>query len=199
MRRRIGSGGAALAAAALVLLALSGCGILAPGRGGWMGDGGGSPYRTVDVARADVMFTAMMIPHHEEAVEMSRLMLAKQDIDPAIDDLAQRIENAQIPEIERMERWLDDWGFGGMSDMPGMGRGGGMMSGSDLDRLDAARGLEAERYFLTEMIDHHEVAIDMSESEVRNGRYAPVVDLAGDIIRSQTAEIAEMRELLRER
>ncbi len=191
-------------AAALILavsvaaITLVGCVMMPGGRGG-PGDDDDPARRESDVARADVMFSAMMIPHHEEAVEMSRLLLEKDGIDATVDDLARRIDAAQAPEIDQMEGWLDDWGYGGMSDMPGMGSGDGMMSGSDLDELEAAEGDDAERLFLTEMIDHHQTAIDMAESEVRNGRHDGVLDLARDIIRSQTAEIVEMRGMLRHR
>ncbi|WP_019482219.1 DUF305 domain-containing protein, partial [Arthrobacter sp. TB 23] len=48
---------------------------------------------------ADAMFAQMMIPHHQQAVEMSEMMLAKDDVSPEITDLATRIKAAQGPEI----------------------------------------------------------------------------------------------------
>ena len=50
--------------------------------------------------------------------------------------------------------------------------------------------------WLEMMIEHHEGAVEMAEEEQGDGEYPPAVDLAGDIVESQTAEIEEMRSLL---
>ena len=90
------------------------------------------------------MFAAMMIPHHQQAVEMSDIILAKKGIDPRVVDLATQIKAAQGPEIQTMKGWLEDWGIpydDSMSDMGGMGgmdHGDGMMSDDDMAALDAA-------------------------------------------------------------
>lgn len=55
---------------------------------------------------ADVMFASMMIGHHQQAVDMSDLVLVKDGVDPRVVDLAQRIKAAQAPEIEKMQGWL---------------------------------------------------------------------------------------------
>lgn len=65
-------------------------------------------------------FAHMMIPHHEQAIEMSDVILGKQGIDPRVVDLAKQIKAAQQPEIDKMRGWMDQWGMPGMSDMPGM-------------------------------------------------------------------------------
>ena len=85
--------------------------------------------------QADVNFAEMMIPHHQQAIEMSDVILAKQGIDPRVIELATQIKAAQGPEIEKMQGWIKDWGVGGMtgmpstSGMPGMDHGG--MHGGD--------------------------------------------------------------------
>ncbi|KUI16078.1 DUF305 domain-containing protein [Mycobacterium lehmannii] len=58
---------------------------------------------------ADVAFAQGMIPHHQQATEMSDILLGKQGIDPQIVSLANQIKNAQGPEIKQMEGWLRDW------------------------------------------------------------------------------------------
>lgn len=65
--------------------------------------------------QADVMFAQHMIPHHQQAIEMSDMLLGKQGIDPRVVDLAKQIKAAQAPEIEQMQTWLTQWG------MPGTG------------------------------------------------------------------------------
>lgn len=70
--------------------------------------------------QADAMFTQHMIPHHQQAIEMSDMLLGKQGIDPRVLDLAKQIKAAQGPEIEQMKTWLKQWGMPTMPMMPGM-------------------------------------------------------------------------------
>jgi uncharacterized protein (DUF305 family) len=186
---------AATAALALTLT-LVGC---APGAGSddtddmpGMDHDGSSESAEFD--SADVMFAQMMIPHHEQAVEMSDVLLAKDGVDEDIAALAERIKAAQQPEIDLMEGWLEDWDV----DMPmsGMDHGDGMMSQGDMDALEDATGDEASALFLEQMIEHHEGAILMAEGEVEAGQNRDAIALAEKIIEDQTAEIAEMEQLL---
>jgi uncharacterized protein (DUF305 family) len=145
---------------------------------------------------ADVMFAQGMIPHHQQAVAMSDMILAKDDIDPKVTDLATQIKAAQAPEIAQMSGWLAGWG---QNPSPSMGMdhdmGGGMMSQADMDALDQATGKEAARLFLTGMITHHKGAITMAQHEVANGQNPEAVALAQKIITDQQAEITSMTQL----
>ena len=79
--------------------------------------------------QADVMFAHHMIAHHQQAIEMSDMILGKQGIDPRVVELATQIKAAQGPEVEQMQGWLNQWGaptMPGMSGMPGMPGSGGM-------------------------------------------------------------------------
>ena len=149
-----------------------------------------------DFNMADSMFAMMMIPHHEQAVEMSDMILAKSDVDPRVLELAQQIKDAQQPEIDTMEGWLEDWGVDGM-DMGGMDHGGdGMMSEEDMAALEAATGPEAARLFLEQMILHHQGAIEMAEAELQDGKNADALALAQAVVDTQSAEITTMQDLL---
>ena len=179
------------------LLAFAGC-AGTTGSGGMENMPGMGPSASAssaaDVNNADLQFTMMMIPHHEQAVEMADMILDKDDIDERVITLAEQIKAAQGPEIELMESWLDDWGTP-MGDMGGMDHGG-MMSDTDMQALEDATGVEAARLFLEQMIVHHEGAIEMAQSEVDNGQNADVIALAEDIIASQTTEITTMEDIL---
>ncbi len=146
---------------------------------------------------ADVMFAAMMIPHHQQAIEMADLVLAKDGINTEVTDLATQIKAAQGPEITQMSGWLTGWGMSPSSSMP-MDRdmGGGMMSQADMDDLEKATGDEAARLFLAGMIEHHNGAITMAQQEVTNGQNPDAKQLAQDIIDAQKAEIVTMNRLL---
>lgn len=128
------------------LLALAGCASTTSSGGmdnmpGMGSSASASP--SANVNNADMQFTMMMIPHHEQAVEMADMILAKDGIDERVLTLAEQIKAAQGPEIELMESWLDEWGTP-MGDMGGMDHGG-MMSDTDMQALEDATGAEASR------------------------------------------------------
>jgi uncharacterized protein (DUF305 family) len=154
---------------------------------------------------ADVTFASGMIPHHESAIAMAQ-MAADRAADPRVEDLAARIEAAQAPEIETMSGWLADWGAaasGSATDdgMGGMDHGGmddGDMGGMDTGALAGMSGTEFDRMFLTMMIEHHRSAVQMAETEAADGQNPDAIALAKSIRDSQTAEIAEMQQLITE-
>jgi len=193
MKKAFSRGLAGLALATAAAFALSACAMTMP-----MGDTGDG-----DQNAADVMFVQMMIPHHEQAVEMSEMILAKDGVDPEVVALAEQIRAAQDPEIDLMEQWLSDWGLSSMSGMEGMDHGGmdhggmdGMMSDEQMAALQSADGATGATMFLELMIEHHVGAVEMAEQVIDDGRDADVRALAEEMIVGQSAEITTMRELL---
>ena len=199
LRRAAGIVSVALAAG----VALSGCtinfGYPDGDRGtGWMGDSGPGNGMMGDLdgfSPVDIMFAQMMIPHHQQAVDMSELAIEK-TTDPDVRALAEQIRDAQAPEIELMESWLDEAG----SRMPrgdmGMGMGG-MLSEAEMAALENATGPEFDRLFLEGMIEHHEGAILMTRM-ILESRNPEVKELGEAIVESQTAEIEQMEQMLDE-
>lgn len=181
-----------------VAVSLAGCAYVGGGSTPGMGQGGMmSPTSpSAQVNAADEMFVIMMIPHHEQAVEMSDTILGKDGIDNQVQALAQQIKDAQAPEIELMQSWLTNWGRSSSGDMSGMGHGDGMMSDGDMAALEAADGAEAARLFLEQMIVHHEGAIEMAQTELDQGANENVIALAQAILDTQATEIATMQNLL---
>jgi len=143
---------------------------------------------------ADVMFAQMMIPHHAQAVEMSDMILKKEDIPAEVTSLATRIKAAQGPEIEKMTGWLTGWNES--AQMPSGHSMDGMMGADDMSKLEAAKGFEAAKLFLTQMITHHEGAVTMAKTESKDGKSSEAVQLSKDIVSNQEAEIQEMKKLL---
>jgi uncharacterized protein (DUF305 family) len=146
---------------------------------------------------ADVMFAQMMIPHHEQALEMSAIVLAKDGVDPEVAELAEQIAAAQGPEIDQLEAWLDEWGVPRMPGDHDMGMNG-MLTDAELDELEAADGASGSDLFLEQMIEHHEGAIDMAEAHQESGEHEGALELSAAIIETQAGEIERMRELLAE-
>ena len=143
---------------------------------------------------ADTSFAMEMVAHHESAIDMSDVLLAKKGIDDRVIELAENIKAAQTPEIETMNSWLEEWGAEG--DMSGMDHGEMMMSEEDMAALEAATGTDAARLFLEQMTVHHQGAIDMATTELDQGQNEDALALAQKIIDDQTAEIDTMQQLL---
>jgi uncharacterized protein (DUF305 family) len=147
---------------------------------------------SADFNDSDTMFASAMVMHHEQAIEMSDVLLEKEGVNEEVAALAEKIKAAQEPEIETMNSWLADWGVKGMEGMDH----GGMMSEEDMAALEAATGAEASSLFLEQMIEHHQGAVDMAQDEVDNGQNSDAVELAEKIVTDQTEEIVTMQELL---
>ncbi|MFE5712958.1 DUF305 domain-containing protein [Streptomyces sp. NPDC056501] len=150
---------------------------------------------------ADVMFAQMMIPHHEQALEMAKLADGRAE-DPEVKKLVAAIEGAQDPEIRKMQAWLKGWGKpesagAGHGSGGGSGHGmAGMMSEKDMKDLAAVKGAAFDRKFAELMIAHHDGAVAMAKDEQKNGRNASAKKLADDVVRTQSTEIAELRKIL---
>ncbi|MEV0601974.1 DUF305 domain-containing protein [Streptomyces sp. NPDC050315] len=159
---------------------------------------------------ADVMFAQMMIPHHQQAMEMSELADGRAK-DAEIKELATEIAKAQGPEIKKMHSWLTAWdkpespsstpgmdhGSGGMEH----GSGGthemaGMMTGKDMKELKAASGTEFDKKFAQMMIGHHDGAIEMAKDEQKNGKNATAKKLADAVVKGQSTEVEQLKKIL---
>ena len=152
----------------------------------------------------DVHFAQMMIPHHEQALEMSEIALSK-DTSPALASLAREIRREQDPEIVLMRAWLEEWGAeelphsGGPGDEADDGHDhemAGMATGDQMVELAEAQGREFQRMWLELMIAHHEGAIEMAEQVGGTTEDAEVRALAEAVVGSQQEEIDRMRDLL---
>lgn len=158
---------------------------------------------------ADVRFMLGMIPHHAQAVTMSR-WAPTHGASASVQTLAARIINAQEDEIRTMQQWLRDRGqpvpeadamaMAMMHDSAGHAMlMPGMLTDEQMRQLDAARGAEFDRLFLTFMIRHHQGAVSMVQELFDT--YGAAQDrttfkLASDINVDQTTEIARMQQML---
>lgn len=145
-----------------------------------------------EFSSVDTMFAQMMIPHHEQAVEMSELAKTRSS-NPDVLALAQQIHDAQAPEIELMQSWLADGEEVDMMDHD-MGMGG-MLDETDMATLEAATGAQFDKLFLEGMIAHHEGALQMTEL-ILDSNNEDVKTLGENIVAGQTAEIAAMKAML---
>jgi len=149
---------------------------------------------------ADVMFDQMMIPHHQQAVEMAKLVPSR-TTNEQVRALAAAIEGAQQPEIDQMTAALQAWNE--PTSMPAMGGHGGhsmsgMMSDDQMSQLKALSGSAFDKMWLQMMIEHHQGAITMSKTELEQGKDAATKALAESIIEGQQKEITQMQSMLQQ-
>jgi uncharacterized protein (DUF305 family) len=153
---------------------------------------------------ADVRFMTSMIAHHAQAVQMARLA-PDREASPAVRTLAGRIINAQQDEIVLIQHWLQDRGEPvPQADAPHAHHDGdppmhGMLAPQQMAQLQAARGPEFDRLFLTFMIQHHLGAVSMVTDLFNSygaGQDETVFKFASDVNVDQSTEIARMQRML---
>lgn len=205
-------GAAAFAAAVTLTLVLAACG------DDTTSSTSDAPTAAAEVAEAhndaDIAFAQGMIPHHRQAVMMSELAEGRTD-NPDVLALSGEISAAQEPEIQTMTAFLDAWGadatMGGASetpmddmdhsstdadDMAQMEGMSGMMTPEQMSDLEAAEGAEFDRMFLEMMVEHHEGAVEMANTQLDDGENPDARELAQEVIDAQESEIDRMQDLL---
>ena len=158
-------------------------------------------------SEADIAFAQLMIPHHQQAIEMADLAAANAT-SPEVKALATQIKAAQDPEIQTMTQWLTTWGAptmmatpsNGGTDHGGMDMGGmteaGMMSAEDMAALAKATGADFDTMWVQMMIAHHQGAVAMAQQVAETTTNPDVKAMADAIIAGQTTEITTMQKLL---
>ena len=173
-------------------LALTGCTINIGGTGGMNGGMMENNETTSAFSGTDIMFAQMMIPHHQQAVDMSTLA-ETHTTNPEILALAKQIKDAQAPEIKQMTAWIESSGAGmDMGHDMGMN---GMLSDEQMTALGNAQGAAFDKLYLEGMIGHHEGALQMAKM-IENSSNEEAKNLAANIVTSQSAEIEKMKQML---
>ena len=159
--------------------------------------GTAAPTRT-DFDDADVTFLQMMYPHHTQAVDMAKLV-PDRSRDDQLRTLADSVQQAQTPQLQQFTELLRSFGKPApdTTGHEGMGHGmPGMMSPDRMTALQNATGAQFDRLWLEMMIDHHQGAIEMANTELAQGTNPDTKRLAQDIASAQRAEIDRMHDML---
>ena len=160
-------------------------------------DMGYSIPESADFNDADVMFAQMMIPHHEQAIEMSDIALdPNTGASAAVIALATQIKGAQDPEISQMKNLLTTWGMPmEMGSMDHSSMMDGMLSLEEMDTLGQLKGAEFDKAWAKGMIAHHEGAITMANDVLANGKNSEILALANAVVSGQSTEIEILKPL----
>jgi uncharacterized protein (DUF305 family) len=150
----------------------------------------------------DVAFATNMIPHHQQAVDLSA-MVPDRSTNAGLVALAQQISAAQQPEINVMKvflvQWTDGAGNPTSSNSGHAGHGNamqGMVDAATMTKLQSLTGAEFDKLWLESMIGHHQGAIEMAKAEIANGDNVDAKDLAKNIVTTQEAEIGQMKQMV---
>ena len=151
--------------------------------------------RTMDLSGADVMFLQMMIPHHQQAVDISNLAISKSK-DSELIALATNIRDGQSAEIIQMKSWLAqadaDMDMGhSMGDSMG-----GMLSEDELATLESASEKDFNLLWLQGMTNHHDGALHMSEM-IEDATNLEIESFGKNIVSTQSAQIEQMKLMIK--
>tara|TARA_B100000378_G_scaffold126608_1_gene102148 strand:- start:2201 stop:4432 length:2232 start_codon:yes stop_codon:yes gene_type:complete len=155
-------------------------------------------------APADARFMQMMIPHHQQATEMTQLVDGRTS-NPDIVKIAGRIDAGQGDEIAFMRDWLSSRGLPATMQHTAANMGGmthaehmaamGMATPEQMKRLASLQGTAFDALFLELMIRHHQGAIRMVDDllDQPGTAYDPVMfEFVNDIKVEQQGEIDRM-------
>lgn len=159
--------------------------------------------------KADIEFMSHMISHHAQAVAMAHWCDDAHGASKSLQIYCGRVATAQTAEIGLMSQWLSERNQpvpapdprGMKMTMDGMDQYmvmPGMLTEEQMKQLDAARGKEFDRLFLTFMIQHHKGAIQMVDE--LNAKSPPadetVFKFSNDVQADQSTEIDRMEQML---
>ena len=178
--------------ALIMVMALAGC---SKDDSKAMDHDGHSSMASGDLSGDDIMFLQMMIPHHQQAIEMSDLALTKSS-DSELLALAKDIRDEQGAEIVKMKAWLAG-ANAGMDPGHSMGDSmGGMLSDSELKALESATGKSFDLLWLKGMTGHHDGAIDMA-AMIEDADNGEIKSFGQAIVTSQSAQNKQMAAMIK--
>jgi len=178
--------------AIIMVMALAGC---SKDASMGMDHEGHSSMASGDLSSDDIMFLQMMIPHHQQAIDISDLALTR-SADSELLALAKDIRDGQSAEIITMKAWLAKAG----ADLdPGHSMGdsmGGMLGDSELAALKAATGKSFDLLWLQGMTGHHDGAIHMA-TMIEDASNPEIKSFGQAIVTTQSAQNKQMAAMIK--
>lgn len=142
---------------------------------------------------ADVRFAQAMIDDHQMVAKMASLAATKAS-SPQLRALARQMKTGQSQAVDKLTGWLKAWGNPSPGDMAGMTMPGAMTD-ADMAKLKSMTGMDFDMMFAQMMIAHHNGSIQMARDEQTNGRSAEAKAMAAAMIKTEAAQVAELKKL----
>lgn len=183
----VGRIAAALATFA-ALLVLTAC-------GGSSTHAGGTKAPTHNLA--DVVFATHMIPHHQQGADLAAMVPAHTG-NPDLIKLASGITSTQESEIKMLAGMVTQWSAQPDADTRGPAETAmtGMVDSATLTKLGSLNGPDFDKLWLRSMISHHQGAIDMANTEAKNGKDPDAIAMAKKMAGVQQGEVNQMVKML---
>lgn len=137
----------------------------------------------------DQRFAAGMIPHHMGALAMAYIEL-KYGQDPQMRHMAQQVIHAQQQEIDLLRGWLKTHA----QPVSKQNVTSSVMHHQDM--MQAMMNSNPDVTFAASMIPHHQMAIDMAQMQLKQGKDPTLTALSQKIIAAQTQEINQLKQWL---
>lgn len=153
------------------------------------------------LSSTDVGFLQDMGYHHEQAVQLSLILLYKDDVDPDLQSYAQEIIVGQRYEQGLFNAILDRFGHSSEPGPQAMGWMGrplprdsmeGLATEEQITELRRAEGDSAEALWIALMTNHHLGGLHMADWEARHGHDAASRNIARAMVRTQRSEVIDL-------
>ncbi len=151
---------------------------------------------TAPTGKPDMDFLQGMIPHHQGAIEMSKVVL-QFGKDPEVKTLAENVIKAQEGEIAFMKAWIEKSDKSKLVESPEAAKGNGDAMNAMMKNMVMTYSDDADVDYIKGMIPHHQGAIDMAKVALQFAKDPAVLKLAGEVVKAQEGEISFMNDWLK--
>jgi uncharacterized protein (DUF305 family) len=134
-------------------------------------------------------FIEHMIPHHEEAINQSKMMLTKTQ-NSKYQAILNNITEVQTGEVAEMKQWYQEWNSKPYEDK--------RVYEPMMTDIYSYTGRKLEREWLQSMVYHHQAAIYIAQSGLKTIHKEELRSLMESIKISQGNQIIEMENLINE-
>jgi uncharacterized protein (DUF305 family) len=164
---------------------------LAPGGGDRADMGMVGDMRISLTPANDVEFVDFFVPHHQMAIDMAELVIARGQ-DPEVRAMAEQMHDTQAMEIERMRSVRAS--LAGTADSPAVPDD--MHMQSDMAMMRSLSGTAVDALFLGDMAQHHAAGIPTAHRAKPHVENAELRSMSDSIFQTQAREIGQMQQML---
>jgi uncharacterized protein (DUF305 family) len=142
----------------------------------------------------EIDFATMMLEHHKGAVEMSEVEVNRGS-DPELKGFAQKVIDEQNKEIEFMRQFISN---ASKTKSPYSADFQKALNGSMMAMMkdNIAFFNNIDKDYATQMIPHHQSAVDMAKAYLQYGKETSLTTLCHNVISSQEKEINWLKDWL---